>query len=67
MEIEMEIRQLKDENQALRCRLKETEEVKLETDALVVELQGRIKIFENNIQFLKGQIEAYQYCVSNMR
>lgn len=64
MEIETEIRQLKDENQSLRFRYKEADMARTEAETLAADLKDRIKVLEANIQFLKGQIEAYQYCVS---
>lgn len=63
MEIEMKIKQLQDENEALRCRYKEAESWL----SSAVELQDRIKVLESNIQFMKGQIEAYQFCIKNGR
>lgn len=63
MKIEMELRQLKDENQALRCRYKEAESWLSD----MAELQDQIKALESNIQLLKGQIEAYQFCIKNGR
>lgn len=63
MKIEMELRQLKDENQALRCRYKEAESRLSD----MAELQDQIKALESNIQLLKGQIEAYQFCIKNGR
>lgn len=63
MEIEMKIKQLQDENEALRCRNKEAES----RFSDMVELQNRIKVLESNIQLLKGQIEAYQFCIKNGR
>lgn len=59
----MKIRQLQAENEALRYKCKEAES----QFSNMVELQDRIKVLEDNIQFLKGQIEAYQFCIKNGR
>lgn len=67
MEIDLEIRQLKDENQALKCRYKEADVARAKAETFAEELQARIEVLESNIQFLKGQIEAYQFCINNRR
>lgn len=67
MEIEMEIKQLRDENQELKFRCTAVEMAKSDAETLVRELKARIGVLESNIQFLKGQIEAYQFCINNRR
>jgi len=67
MDIEMEIRALKDENQMLKCRYKEADTAKVAAEKELSDAADVVKELQSRINFLMGQIEAYQYCINNRR
>ena len=54
----------RNENECLRCHIREAEDIANKSRKELELAQKRIESLEMKIRFLEGKIDAYQYCLN---